>query len=134
MFVLQALLHVHLQQSHLLPVQDPAGACRLAATTLRLRLTVLLLMVLLLLLQGQPVHGLLTDRRIILRESSGSCGFPLNLCCICFKVCCSIALISPGSRCCGIRAAMYCCFAMRALQLPCSAPDVCPMHTTCMYK
>ncbi|WIA15026.1 hypothetical protein OEZ85_001727 [Tetradesmus obliquus] len=34
---------------------------------------------------GKPVHGLLTDRRIILRESSGSCGFPLDLCCVCFK-------------------------------------------------
>jgi hypothetical protein len=115
MFVLQALLHVDMQQSHLLPVQDLAVACRLAATTLlRLRLTALLLMILVLLLQGQPVHGLLTDRRIILRESSGSCGFPLNLCCICFKVCCGTALKSPGSRCCGIRAAMYSCFAMRA--------------------
>jgi hypothetical protein len=40
----------------------------------------------LVLLQGKPVHGLLTDRRIILRESSGSCGFPLDLCCVCFKV------------------------------------------------
>jgi hypothetical protein len=44
---------------------------------------------LLLLLQGHPVHGLLTDRRIILRESSGSCGFPLDLCCVCFKVRCA---------------------------------------------
>jgi hypothetical protein len=50
-------------------------------------------MVLVLLLQGQPAHGLLTDRRIILRESSGSCGFPLNLCCICFKVCCGQDII-----------------------------------------